>query len=102
MKSAIILALASALLVVVGLACTSLAPADAGTCAAPTAGQAGCVLPILARAITGPWDQALTLAGNTCGVSKDVASSLWAAHTQAEVLEGFVPRAIGTDGGIKP
>jgi hypothetical protein len=102
-KEAIILALGSALLVVVALACTSLAPADAGGgCASPSSGQAGCVLPILAKGIAGPWDVALTTAGNACGVSKDVASSIWAAHTQAEVLEGFVPRAIGTDGGIKP
>jgi hypothetical protein len=82
--------------------CTSLSSPDAGGCSSPTAGDSGCVLPILAKGISGDWNAALTSAANACGVSRTTASSLWAAHVQAEVIEGFVPRAIGVDGGIKP
>lgn len=94
----------AALGVALVIACTSLQPADAGTsgaCASPSPGQAGCVLPILARNVT-TWDAGLQEAKASCGVSPEVSTSLWAAHAQAEVLEGFVPRAIGSDGGVKP
>jgi hypothetical protein len=102
MKTALIMALSAALVVVVGIACTSLgAGGDAGACSAPTAGQTGCVLPLLAKNLP-DWPLALQQAHDTCGVPSPVAQSIWDAHVQAETLEGFVPRAIGSDGGIRP
>jgi hypothetical protein len=99
-----LLGVVGALVVALGIACTSLQPADAGTssgCGAPTPGQAGCVLPILAANLS-TWDAGLDEARKSCGVAPEVSTSLWAAHTKAETLEGFVPRAIGSDGGIRP
>jgi hypothetical protein len=102
----ILLGLVGALAVALAIACTSLQGPDAGgagmaSCASPTPGQAGCVLPILARNIT-TWSAGLDEAKKACGVAPEVSATLWAAHTQAEVLEGFVPRAIGSDGGVRP
>jgi hypothetical protein len=99
-----LLGIVGALAVALGIACTSLQPADAGATAAcvnPTPGQAGCVLPLLAQNLA-HWDVALDDAKKACGVSPEVSRAIWASHTQAEVLEGFVPRAIGSDGGIRP
>jgi len=100
----VLLGLVGALAVALGIACTSLQPADAGTgpgCGAPNPGPAGCVLPILAANLT-TWDAGLEEARKSCGVAPEVSTSLWAAHTKAEVIEGFVPRTIGSDGGVRP
>jgi len=100
-----LLGVLSAIAVCLAIACSALGASDAGApCAAPSAGAAGCVLPLLAKSVSvsQPWGAALDAAGKTCGVSPDAVSSLWASHVQAEVIEGFVPRAVGGDGGVKP
>lgn len=105
MIRASILGLLSALAVAILIACTSLSGQDAGAsapCAAPSAGAEGCVLPALAAHITDPWDGNLTSVSSTCGVQKEVAAAMWASHQKAEVLEGFVPRAVGVDAGVRP
>lgn len=88
----------------VASACAPTTAQDAGaTCVVP-AGADGCVLPALAHSVAGavPWATALTIASTECGVTKPAAESIWASHTTAEVIEGFVPRAVGTDAGITP
>ena len=53
-----------------------------------------CVLPTVARNETAglTWQDNVTKSGQACGVSMNTVTSLWLAHTQAESLEGFVPR----------
>lgn len=85
------------------MACSATTTQDAGTCVVPP-GAPGCVLPPLARLVVAhaSWDVALTAVSTNCGVSKQVVESIWSTHVQAEVIEGFVPRSVGTGAGITP
>ena len=55
---------------------------------------AACVLPTVARNLSAgsTWQDNVTKSSQACGVSMDTVTSLWLAHTQAESLEGFVPK----------
>jgi len=95
----------SAIAVALAIACTTSATLDGGATpcssvpSSPSSGPdpALCVLPMLAKGIKTPWGQTLSGAAASCGVTSEQAQTLWNAHTQAEVLEGFVPKAVGTD-----
>jgi hypothetical protein len=57
-------------------------------------GAPSCVLPTVARNLEGgmSWADNTLKSGEACGVSSDIVTSLWLAHTQAESIEGFVPK----------
>jgi hypothetical protein len=82
--------------VVLGLTvCTPLGTADGGA-AAPCASLVSdaCVLPAVARDNQAgmAWADTLVDVSHHCGVATDTVTAEWAAHTQAEAIEGFAPK----------
>lgn len=84
--------------VVLGLSvCTPLGTADGGTATSnPCASLVSdaCVLPQVARDNQAgmAWADTLVDVSHHCGVAQDTVSAEWAAHTQAEAIEGFAPK----------
>ena len=53
-----------------------------------------CVLPTVARNESNgvAWGNNTQMTSASCGVTVSTVTAMWAAHTQAESLEGFVPK----------
>ena len=83
--------------VVLGLAisidCT---PGSGGTPCPQAPPSDVCILPAVARDLAGgmTWPTTLTDVSQSCGATQDAVGGAWSVHTQAETIEGFVPKAI--------
>lgn len=69
-------------------------PAASTPSCQPALDEIKCVLPTVARNLSAglSWETNTQKAADACGVTVESVISLWLVHTQAESLEGFVPR----------
>jgi hypothetical protein len=87
---------AGAVILGLALSCTPLGTADGGSAGPPCASVVSdaCVLPQVARDNEAhmAWADTLVDVSHHCGVAQDTVTAEWAAHTQAEAIEGFAPK----------
>lgn len=87
-------ALALAALLLAG--CSGCSGGTAAICSGPTPGVDQCVMPRVASELAAgaSYPKAVADAAYLCGSDEASVGTIWAAWTQAAVIQGFVPRPI--------